>query len=130
MVQVHHDEEVANRIGPESCAAAREGISEALTGERTGQPLSRESTLFPGADVVPLTEGNTDGRDIASAQTDRRGLRHWHVRTLGCGDFKTSIFEPSADCVYNKRVIVNDENARHDGRISMLKFVFPTDPSN
>jgi hypothetical protein len=73
-VQVHHDEEVANRIGPESCAAAREGISEALTGERTGQPLSRESTLFPGADVVPLTEGNTDGRDIASAQTARRGL--------------------------------------------------------
>ena len=81
-MQVHHDEEVANRIGPESCAAAREGISEALTGECTGQPLSRESTLFPGADVVPLTEGNTDGRDIASAQTARRGLRHWHVRTL------------------------------------------------
>jgi hypothetical protein len=31
--------------------------------------LNRESTLFPGADVVPLTEGNTDVRDIASAQT-------------------------------------------------------------
>jgi hypothetical protein len=29
-------------------------------------------TLRPGADVVPLTEGNTDGRDIASAQTARR----------------------------------------------------------
>ena len=81
-MEVHHDEGVANRIDPESCAAAREGISEALTGERTGQPLSRESTLFPGADVVPLTEGNTDGRDIASAQTVRRGRRHRHVRTL------------------------------------------------
>jgi hypothetical protein len=80
MVQVHHDEGVANRIDPESCAAAREGISEALTGERIGQPLSRESTLILGADVVPLTEGNTDGRDIASAQTARRGRRHWHVR--------------------------------------------------
>jgi hypothetical protein len=56
-VQVHHDEEVANRIDPESCADVREGISEALTGERIGQPLSRESTLFSGADVVPLTEG-------------------------------------------------------------------------
>jgi hypothetical protein len=44
MVEVHHDEGVANRIDPESCAAAREGISEALTGERTGQPLSRESS--------------------------------------------------------------------------------------
>ena len=81
-MQVHHDGGVANRIDPESCAGAREGIGEALTGECTGQPLSRESTLFPGADVVPLTEGNTDGRDIASAQTARRGRRHWHVRTL------------------------------------------------
>src|SRR4029077_19782943 len=82
MVQVHHDEGVANRIDPESCADAREGIGEALTGERIGQPLSRESTLIPGADVVLLTEGNTDGRDSASAQTARRGRRHWHVRTL------------------------------------------------
>src|SRR5712672_4635220 len=82
MVQVHHDEGVANRIDPESCADAREGIGEALTGERIGQPLSRESTLILGADVVPVTEGNTDGRDSASAQTARRGLRHWHVRTL------------------------------------------------
>jgi hypothetical protein len=64
-VQVHHGEGVAIHIDPESCAAAREGNSEALTGERAGQPLSRESTIFPGADVVPLTEGNTDGRDIA-----------------------------------------------------------------
>ena len=62
-MQVHHDEGVANRIDPESCADAREGIGEALTGERIGQPLSRESTLILGADVVPLTEGNTDGRE-------------------------------------------------------------------
>ena len=81
-MQVHHDEGVANRIDPESCADAREGIGEALTGERIGQPLSRESTLFSGADVVPVTEGNTDGRDNASAQTARRGRSHWHVRTL------------------------------------------------
>ena len=81
-MQVHHDEGVANHIDPESCAVSREGNGEALTGERTGQPLSRESTLIPGADVVPVTEGNTDGRDNASAQTARRGLRHWHVRTL------------------------------------------------
>jgi|SRR6516225_3389781 hypothetical protein len=82
MVQVHHDEGVANRIDPESCAAAREGNSEALTGEHTGQPLSRESTLIPGADVVPLTEGNTNERDIASVQLARRGRRPWHVWTL------------------------------------------------
>src|SRR6202140_4372054 len=35
MVQVHHDEGVANRIDPESCANTREGIGEALTGIAT-----------------------------------------------------------------------------------------------
>ena len=81
-MKVRCDEGIANHIGPESCAVAREGFGEALTGGRIGQPLSRESTLILGADVVPVTEGNTDGRDNASAQTARRGLRHWHVRTL------------------------------------------------
>jgi hypothetical protein len=46
MVQVRHDEGVANRIDPESCADAREGIGEALTGEHIGQPLSRECTPY------------------------------------------------------------------------------------
>ena len=52
-MQVHCDEGVATHIDPESCAGAREGVGEALTGERTGQPLSCERlisqvpTLFP-----------------------------------------------------------------------------------
>jgi hypothetical protein len=45
-VQVPYDEGVAIHIGPESCAVAREGLGEALTGVRIGQPLSRESFLF------------------------------------------------------------------------------------
>jgi hypothetical protein len=45
-VQVPYDEGVANHIGPESCAVAREGRGEALTGECTGQPLSRERVSF------------------------------------------------------------------------------------
>jgi len=40
-VQVSYDEGVAIHIGPESCAVAREGFGEALTGGRIGQPLSR-----------------------------------------------------------------------------------------
>src|SRR5262245_37248258 len=94
MVQVHRNEGLAIHIDPESCAAAREGSSEALTGERTGQPLSREMPLIPGADVVLLTEGNTSGRDIASAQTTRRARRPWHVRTLlarGPGDLASLV---------------------------------------
>ena len=44
-MQVPYDEGVANHIGPESCAVAREGHGEALTGECIGQPLSRERVL-------------------------------------------------------------------------------------
>ena len=89
-MKVHHDEGVAIHIGPESCAVAREGISEALTGECAGQPLSRESALISGADVVPLTEGNTNGRDIASVQTARRGLSPWHAQTFLAGNREIS----------------------------------------
>jgi hypothetical protein len=57
-VQVPYSEGVANHAGPESCADIREGTGEALTGERIGQPLSRESLIIPDADVVEITEGN------------------------------------------------------------------------
>lgn len=81
-MQVHYDEGVATRIGPESCVCIREGADEALTGERAGQPLSRESVIFPEAHVFEITEGNMGERDIASAFPLRRGLRPWHVRKL------------------------------------------------
>jgi hypothetical protein len=44
-VQVRCDEGLANHIGPESCATHREVCGEALTGERTGQPLSHDRTI-------------------------------------------------------------------------------------
>jgi hypothetical protein len=81
-VQVHCDEGVATRIGPESCADVREGVGEALTGERTGQPLSCERLIVPGADAVSKAEGKTSPRVIASVATTRRSRRPWHVRML------------------------------------------------
>jgi hypothetical protein len=81
-VQVRCDEGVAIHIGPEPCVVVREDDDEASVGERTGQPLSRESATIPGADAVSEAEGNTDGRASASARTVRRGRRPWHVRTL------------------------------------------------
>lgn len=44
-MQVRCTEGLANHSGPESCAGIREGVSEALTGVRTGQPWSRERPL-------------------------------------------------------------------------------------
>ena len=81
-MQVHYDEGVAIHIGPEPCVGIREGVGEASVGERIGQPLSRESKIVPSADVVIMTEGNTDGRANASARPARRGRRPWHVRKL------------------------------------------------
>ena len=81
-MQVHYDEGIANHIGPEPCAVVREDLGEASAGDRIGQPLSREIDVLPGADAVPLAEGNMDGRVIASARPAQRGLRPWHVRTL------------------------------------------------
>ena len=81
-MQVHCDEGVAIRIGPEPCACVREGTGEASAGECTGQPLSRERHMIPGADAVEWAEGNTYGCDSASVRMARRGRRPWHVQTL------------------------------------------------
>ena len=56
-MEVRCDEGVATCIGPGPCVCAREGAGEASAGERIGQPLSRESLIIPGADVVRITEG-------------------------------------------------------------------------
>ena len=81
-MQVRYDEGLAIRIGPKPCVGTREGDGEASAGEHTGQPLSRESKIVPGAHVVIFTEGNTDGRVIASVRPARRGRRPWHVWKL------------------------------------------------
>lgn len=91
-MQVLYDEGVATHIGPESCGAYQrvgvprvspmaEARREALTGERAGQPLSRER-FQRGADDVQSSEGNTAGRGIASVQPAPRGRRPWHARKL------------------------------------------------
>jgi hypothetical protein len=81
-VKVRRNEGVAIRIGSEPCAGAREGTGEASVVECTGQPLSRERHMIPGADAVEWAEGNTYGRDSASVRMARRGRRPWHVQTL------------------------------------------------
>jgi hypothetical protein len=82
-VQVHHDEGVANRIDPESCADAREGIGEALIGgipqgerksaitrseresssRRTLRPSPFELEIFAGHGIVGNRSARTDVLD-------------------------------------------------------------------
>ncbi len=80
-MEVHYDEGLANRIGPEPCVVGREAGGEASAGVRIGQPLSRER-FNRDADAVVTAEGETGMRDNASASLVLRGRRPWHVRTL------------------------------------------------
>jgi hypothetical protein len=81
-VRVRRNEGLATHIDPKPCAGIREDAGEASAGERTGQPLSRESVLTQGADAVSVAEGNMAGHVIASVRSTLRGLRPWHVRKL------------------------------------------------
>ncbi len=54
-----YGEGVASHTGPESCAVDREVGSEALTGVRTGQPLSGEITSSGAPTQLVIAEGNT-----------------------------------------------------------------------
>lgn len=48
-----YNEDLANHIGPESCAFAGNSLGEALTGVRTGRVLSPESTgIHSSADAL------------------------------------------------------------------------------
>ena len=85
-MQVHCDEGIANHIGPEPCAGARDDVGEASVGERIGQPLSLENIFPLGADAVDKAESNTFGRAIASARTTRRGRRSGQDRRIAASD--------------------------------------------
>jgi len=80
VVEVHYSEGVANRADLESCAVIREDHDEALTEERTGQPLSRERLILD-ADTVTYVEGNMQQYAIASAVCDPT----WS-ETLACAE--------------------------------------------
>ena len=49
-----HGEGIAVHTGPESCAATREGGSEALAGEGAGRVFSRETNVLRDADAVEM----------------------------------------------------------------------------
>ena len=54
-MQESYGEDLASHTDPKSCAVAREGAREALTGARAGGLLSREIILVRGADAVSVS---------------------------------------------------------------------------
>ena len=79
-MQVPCDEGVAIHIGPESCAVAREGLGEALTGERIGQPLSPSHTR--GGSRVREFRSHGSGRGaVSNDRPYRTSLRAFQLLT-------------------------------------------------
>ena len=79
-MQVHYDEGVAIRIGPEPCVGAREGAGEASAGEHIGQPLSRESLKQSRVPTWSYSRKATwAGASSRVLGPTRRGRRPWHV---------------------------------------------------
>ena len=77
-----YGEGLASHTDPESCTVAREGGCEALTGVRTGQPLSREIEPLSrkrwsllGADAVERSGRQNWSVEIARRFWTSRGLR-------------------------------------------------------
>ena len=80
-MQVHHDEGVATHIGPESCAVVREGLGEALTWVRTGQPSNRERMFNPGC-----RRRSRGGRQYGRARHRERSDDSAWSETLACAE--------------------------------------------
>jgi len=78
VAEVHYDEGLANRIGPEPCVVGREAGGEASVGVRIGQVLSLENILW-GADAIVPAEGNT----VACVNGERATGPAWS-QTLAC----------------------------------------------
>ncbi len=71
-----YGEGVASRTGPESCAAVREGVGEALTGVLAGQVLSSIYGIV--AALVPVRNGTAITPPLATqvAHNHTQGDRH------------------------------------------------------
>jgi hypothetical protein len=87
-LQVPCDEGVAIHIGPESCAVAREGLSEALTGERIGQPAVRPKRFVEHAPALRTGGYVIDFWGVGYDVAQRMGLMSeinrigYHVREM------------------------------------------------
>ena len=81
-MQVSCSEGVANHTGPESCVGVRKDAGEALTGERIGQPSSRENLIVPDADVFRITEGNMESAITRALVQSGVVLDPEHMRKL------------------------------------------------
>src|SRR5271154_3667998 len=80
---VLYAEGVASHGGPESCAAAREGWGEALTGVRAGRAIEPRNHMFRGCPRCRKSGRQHLRQRYARAAAGPRAVTDpWHVRNL------------------------------------------------
>ncbi len=125
-----HIEGLASHGDPESCAGTREGAGEALTGERPGGVLSRETRCNQGADVVVLSgrqhtcartgEGTCDPARSETSSTGGNSMRE--NREIPC--------LPPGDGPGGRAGKVDDRNPAMNGHGKSDSSIVPTKPPN
>jgi hypothetical protein len=90
-------EGLATHSDPESCGHAREDMSEALTGARTGWLSSRERYKVPGAEGVGLHRRQNQPSRQGEGRRTRRGRRPHACTETPCARTGRSRDCPRAD---------------------------------
>jgi hypothetical protein len=81
-VQVHCTEGIANHSGPESCAVARKGGGEALTGARAGRAIEPRNVYF-GVPTLSEWRKATSAAALSRGAVGPRVVKEpGHVRNL------------------------------------------------
>ena len=81
-MQVHRDEGVANRIDPQVMRRCPRGHRRSVDRGAHRPAIEPRKYPHPRGDVRSADGRQPGSADSPSAQTARRGRRHWHVRTL------------------------------------------------
>ena len=98
-MQVPCDEGLAIHIGPESCAVAREGLGEALTGVRIGQPLTdwRRAIYHHRRLVSDPNVSDKEARSAANCMVLHPAATTTRSNFTTCTGFSRTISEGSRD---------------------------------
>jgi RNA-directed DNA polymerase len=89
-MRVSYGEDLANHIGPESCACSRKGAGEALTGESAGRVLSHEKGFASGCRrrqrARKATRNTSISREVSRPRVVVDPVHAWKLSAREPGD--------------------------------------------
>lgn len=120
----------ATHDDPESCAVARKGGGEALTGAHAGRLLSREITSFREPTLLSCAEGNTSPGASASLKMSRRGRGNPSMRGISVRENREIPGMPVADGAAGRAGKAKSRTPAMHGPGKSDSPIVPTKPPN